>query len=188
MPDTATLLTFSGALLAPIIGTIASLLSRSTLQRKHQETEYTIKRLDLIDRAIGVGKSVSNTLGTNVDVSLAQAEYMRILRSIPEIAPSQEQDLLPFERHSFLVRLLMLPRPSSISGWIASTLFYIYLIYTPIFVLYYSLGFSERVNDDLGPEILIGTLVISLLIVAGARFWAIRAAKAALRRDREISP
>ena len=65
-----TILTFSAALLAPIIGTIAGLLSRSTLQRRQQETEYKLKRLDLIDRTIDVGKSVSNTTGINIDISL----------------------------------------------------------------------------------------------------------------------
>jgi hypothetical protein len=189
-------LTFSGALLAPVIGTIAGLLSRSSLQRKQQEAEYKIKRLDLIDRAIGVGKTLSNSLGINIDISLAQGEYIRILRSIPESKPPPEQDLLPFERHSFPVRLLILPRPTSISGWIASTLFYMYLISAPLFLLTatslsefetrspYSLEFSERRNKVLRTQMIIMPAG-SLLIAAGARFWAIRVAKATIRRDRE---
>jgi hypothetical protein len=92
-------LAFSGALLAPIIGTIAALLSRSELQRKQQEAEYNIKRLDLIDKTITVGKSISNTLRVEIDVSLAQSEYARVLNSLSEPPPPSEQDLLPFEGH-----------------------------------------------------------------------------------------
>jgi hypothetical protein len=185
-------LTFSGALLAPVIGTIVALLSRSDLQRRQQEIEYNIKRLDLIDKTITVGKSMSNILGIDIDVSLAQTSYTRVLNSLSEPTPPSEQDLLPFERYRLPMRLLMLPRPTSISGWIASFLFYIYLVSAFISVPAFFFEKSVPPPTSVSPEIIeryyelqIGLLAGSLGIAIVARFWAIRAAKASVRRSRE---
>jgi len=188
-------LTFSGVLLAPVMGTIAGLLSRSGLQRKQQEAEYKIKRLDLIEKAISVGRSVSNTLLVDIDVSFAQAEYLRVLNSLSEPEPPSEQDLLPFERYKLPIRLLILPKPTSISGWISSFFFYIYLI-CGIFYLMFGIltltvpSLSVRAEEAPAREVdlmglSIGGVIASLAICAVARFWAIRAAKATIRRDRE---
>jgi hypothetical protein len=118
-------LTFSGVVLAPVIGTIVGLVSRSDLQRRQQETDYNIKRLDLIEKSISVGKTLSNALGVEIDVSQAQSEYTRVLTSLS--APVSRSDLLPFKRHPFPLSLIMLPRPASIGGWIAS-LFFIFTL------------------------------------------------------------
>jgi hypothetical protein len=185
-------LSFSGVVLAPVIGTIAALLSRSAMQRRQQEIEYKIKRLDLIEKAVSVGHAISNNLQVTVDVSVAHGEYLKILNSLYEPEPPTEHELLPFERHSFPLRLLMLPKPTSVSGWIAIVVFYIYLVtglMSPVIFL------SEHASS-LSPEkteefdrfrtvSIIINVIVSFVLCALARWWAIRAAKASIRRDRE---
>jgi hypothetical protein len=185
-----TVLTVSGVLLAPVIGALASLLSRSDLQRKQQEVEYKIKRLEMIEKAISIGKSISNNLATSVDVSLAESEYLRVLKSLPEPEPPSEQDLLPFERHSLPIRLLMIPKPLSISGWIAGFLFYIYLV-TAVLTLFIPLADLEvATSTGMSREYDTNLLrflnpILSLVIAVSARYWAIRTAKATIRHASE---
>jgi hypothetical protein len=112
MPDTPAspitlfpaVLTFSAALLAPVIGAVVGLLSRTSLQRKQQETEYNIKRLELIEKIVGVGKSLSSDLGISVDTSLARSEYLRIVASVSEPEPPSIHTSLSMERHRLPVR------------------------------------------------------------------------------------
>ena len=70
--DLPAILTLSGALLAPVVGAIASWLTRSSPQRRLQETEYKKAQLDLIERSLTVGKLVSNMLGRSIDASAAE--------------------------------------------------------------------------------------------------------------------
>src|ERR1700745_577658 len=84
-----TILTFSGALLAPIIGTAASLFSRSRLQRRQQAIEYRVKQLELLDKAVSVGKSLSEALGRPFDGTIIEAEYYKLIRQLPEQPPQR---------------------------------------------------------------------------------------------------
>src|SRR5882757_3943796 len=59
-----TILTFSGALLAPIIGTAASLISRSPLQRRQQAIEYRVKQLERFDHRGRVLQADASAAGT----------------------------------------------------------------------------------------------------------------------------
>ena len=87
-----TILTFSGALLAPIIGTAASLISRSPLQRRQQAIEYRVKQLELFDKAVSVGKSLSEALGKPFDGSIIEAEYYKLIRQLPEQPPPSAEE------------------------------------------------------------------------------------------------
>jgi len=122
-----TSLTFSGALLAPIIGTAASLFSRSPLQRRQQAIEYRVKQLELFDKAVSVGKSLSEALGKPFDGSVIEAEYYKLIRQLPEQPPPSIEESA-YEQQNFFMRLFWLPHPQTISGWIASSLYYIYSV------------------------------------------------------------
>ena len=52
------------------------------------------------------------------------SEYLRILSSIVEPEPPPPDKQLPFELLPFPVRMFLLPRPASLTGWIASSFFY----------------------------------------------------------------
>jgi hypothetical protein len=202
MPDAAAspvtlfpaFLTFSGALLAPIIGVVVGLLSRTSIQRRQNEVEYNIKRLELIDKIIVVGKSLSNHLDIYVDISGAQSEYFRIMASLTESEPPSVNAMLSFEQHDLPIRLFMLPIPKSMVGWIATFTYYINVL-VAIFLLIAMFLASEvqRETRVLGEPfpiyliilVLLAYMLVPLLIAVAARFWAIRVAKATMRRDRE---
>jgi hypothetical protein len=186
IPLIQAVLTFSGALLAPIIGTIASLLSRSDLQRRQQETEYKMARFALLEKAITLGNALSDISKKRIDLSVAESEFLRLLSSLSEPAPPSPLDTLPFERRPFLIRIFMVPRPHSISGWIASSAFYIFLLYSFIGLMYPYISLQSGIPLDIFESsiVMLGFLVM-LLISFLARRWAIRSAKAAIRRARD---
>lgn len=183
-----TILTFSGALLAPIIGTAASLFSRSPLQRRQQAIEYRVKQLELLDKAVNVGKSLSEAAGKPFDGTIIEAEYYKLIRQLPEQPPPTIEQSA-YEQRNFLMRLFWLPHPQTISGWIATTLFYIYglmFIVTGISVgLYFSvlpdvMSYMDEGDDPMQFYI---NPVVSLAIALPARYWALRNAKQAMRRE-----
>ncbi|HEY4471038.1 MAG TPA: hypothetical protein VGN21_07690 [Stellaceae bacterium] len=183
-----TILTFSGALLAPIIGTAASLISRSPLQRRQQAIEYRVKQLELFDKAVSVGKSLSDALGKPFDGSIIEAEYYKLMRQLPEQPPSAEEFPADVQRN-FLMRFFWLPHPQTISGWIASTLFYIYGVMFVISLTSIGLYFTvlPDVLNYLGegdePLQLYINPAVSLAIALPARYWAIRNTRQAMRRE-----
>jgi hypothetical protein len=183
-----TILTFSGALLAPIIGTAASLFSRSPLQRRQQELEYRVRQLELFDKAVSVGKSLSDAIGKPFDGAIIEAEYYRLVRQLPEKPPPTVEESA-YEQRNFLMRLFWLPHPQTISGWIASSLYYIYAMMFVVSLvsicLYHTvlpdvLSYLDEKDDPLQLYI---NPVVSLAIALPARYWAIRSAKQAARRE-----
>jgi len=184
-----TILTFSGALLAPIIGTAASLISRSPLQRRQQAIEYRVKQVELFDKAVSVGKSLSEALGKPFDGSIIEAEYYKLMRQLPEQPPPSAEELRASQHRNFLVRLFWLPHPQTISGWIASSLFYIYSVM--FFVTLVSIGLYFTILPDVAsylgqedePLQVYFNPIMSLLIAVPARYWAIRNAQQAMRRE-----
>ena|SRR5271170_8053056 len=103
-----TILTVAGVVLAPAIGVVAGLLSRPGIQRRQQEAEYKLKRLELIEKSITVGKSLSNSLNASVDISLVTAEYTKVVNSLSEpVPPSAADRMLSFEQHRLPLRLFL---------------------------------------------------------------------------------
>jgi len=154
--------------------------------------------LELIDKVIVVGKSLSNHLGINVDISRAQSEYLRIIASLSEPEPPSVTETLPFEQHHLPVRLFVLPMPTSMIGWIATFTYYInvlvaiLLIIVVPFSMYHLLQIFRMSGATISGGDIIASVIASfmyvlvpLLIAVLARFWAIRVAKATIRRDRE---
>jgi hypothetical protein len=89
------------------------------------------------------------------------------------------------------MRLVWLPYPQTVSGWIASTLFYIYLCM--FFFTLISIGLYHTIFPDITKFLgegedelfqLYANPIISLLIVVAARYWAVHSARAALRGER----
>jgi hypothetical protein len=66
----------------PFLGDAAGTLIRPSLQRKQQEAEYLLKRLELLEKTLSVGKSVSNRLHVRLDVYEVVAEYRSIVEKI----------------------------------------------------------------------------------------------------------
>jgi hypothetical protein len=183
-----TILTFSGALLAPIIGTAASLFSRSPLQRRQQAIEYRVKQLELFDKAVSVGKSLSEALGKPFDGSVIEAEYYKLIRQLPEQPPPSIEESA-YEQQNFFMRLFWLPHPQTISGWIASSLYYIYSVMFVVSLISIGLYFTvlpdvlSYLGEGDDPLQLYINPVVSLAIALPARYWAIRNAKQAMRRE-----
>ena len=196
-------LAFAGVVLAPIIGVTANLLSRpATLRRKQQETDYYLQKLALIEKTISVGTLISHSLRTDVDVSAILEEYQKMVQSLVYIDRKPEEYTLPLERHTFVIRVLMLPKPSTTSGWITLSVYYVSLM---IMVTYFSLAVAA-IAYSLSDRGLPGTVyfiyhninfyyyffcfVYIILIIAAivCRREAIRAAKDLLREFHRTSP
>lgn len=171
-------LALAGALLAPIIGVIANALSRTSIQRRQQEMEYWKTRLDLIEKALSAGQSLSNALNVQIDVSNIETEYRRVLLAIREPKPPAIDTPMPFEQRAFLLRMVMLPKPAALAGWIATSTFYIFSIYFVLYIL-------VNILVEWPPHSLIPNLVVFIAIIFVARYGAIRSARAAIKHARE---
>jgi hypothetical protein len=176
-------LALAGVLLAPVIGAIASLLSRPSLQRRQQELDYRKSQLDMIEKALTVGKSVSNTLGVQIDVSAVETEYRRVLSSItaPEhvgvepAAGMQATAFSAFVKRPLVLRLLWLPRPQSLVGWIVASFYYITLVY--FFLIIIAAAVIGRVDWARFLEVLGLTLFVLFAVWKGAVALARSAAR-----------
>jgi hypothetical protein len=138
------MLALTGVLLAPVIAAIANFLSRPSLQRRQQVLDYKKSQLDLIDKALTVGKSVSDTLGVQIDVSAVEIEYHRILSSLSEPEPTDDMVMVgrraaivafsAFLKRPWFFRLLWLPRPQSFGAWVATSAYYVLMLYWIMFI------------------------------------------------------
>jgi hypothetical protein len=173
---------FAGALLVPIVGAIASFLARTGTQRRLQEIELRKAQLDLIEKTVTVGRTISNALKASFDLSTLETEFLRIVISIPERVPPPPGQPMPFEESPLPIRIFRLPRPASLTGWMLSAAFYLFLIYLAIFVGWYG---GTAVDDDrLGLALKIAVLCVCVAIIWLARYLAIRSARTALVRAR----
>jgi hypothetical protein len=191
---TPAVLTFSAALLAPIIATVASLLARSRLKRQEEQIDYRIKKLELIDKVLTVGKSLSNFLHEKIDASTTEIEYFKIVASLPEDEPISNNVIFGNARFTNALRI---PPPQSFAEFIVMWVYYLYLL-----VFAYGVFLSAFIGLDLllrvfipvyhpplifSPRLYVIILITplpSLVIAALARHWAIQTARLRIRREK----
>jgi hypothetical protein len=191
------ILGFSGALLAPVIGTVASLLSRSPAQRKQQEAEYLTERLTVLEKAISVGQLLASATGTTSDFSLIRTEYLRLIFAISEKRAPAEDDLVALRQRPFVLRMLSLPHPRSLMAWILTATFYIFIVLL-LAMCVIVLGVVRRnivERTDTGASgvgYIIGTFIGAILMVLpfvllilASRSLAFRISKALSRHERD---
>jgi hypothetical protein len=182
-PTLKTVLGFVAALLVPIVGAIASFVSRTGTQRRLQEIDLRKARLDLLEKTVAVGQTISNTLKASIDLSTLKTEYLRIVVSIPEPEPPSPGQPMPFEESPLPIRIFLLPRPASLTGWMLSAAFYLFLFYLVIFVVLYAGTIGDADRLDLVLKIFV--LCACAVVIWFVRYLAIRSARTALVRARE---
>jgi hypothetical protein len=171
----------AAALAAPLIGFF------SRPQQRYMD--YKVKQLDLIEKALAVGKSLSNVQANPVDVSMLNTEYLHAISSLSEPQPISDEEV--FGTRAYALRLISIPSKQYTSDS-ASFWYWVYAAWCFISVAAaaYELEgmfqmFGLHVGEPLRIVILFINPPLSLLLVAWARHWAIKSAKLALQRDNE---
>jgi hypothetical protein len=169
------------AVVAPLAGTVGAFLSRTSIQQKQQEIDFKKKRLELIEATVKVGQLMSDSLKCRLDLSSIETEFLRIVVSLPEPEPMDQRRT--FELSPLHIRIFRLPRPGTLAGWIASSIFYVFLCYLLIFIGWY--GIEGLPDDDQGLILVLIVAVACLFIIGCARYLAIHWAWAAAERERD---
>lgn len=171
-------LTVIAPAVAALIGVAASLansfLARRELRTRIIEADYQSKRLDVIQRALAVQETFGDRVLPHEGIQALKDEYLHVVacvRQRREEPPPKPVRLPPRRRTG--IRSLLLPRPITISGWLATPIYYLYGTVTIAYVLYAViaaadvLGFREMLDF-----ILMGALV-SAVVAGAAHRWAL---------------
>ena len=160
------------ALGPPLVAALAGLVvSRFGIAGKAREIEYRLKRFQLVQamkklQDAGFGKHDWSIL----DQELADLLSFVRLTSTAEVERSEER-IRPRAR---LMRAIILPRPRTVGGWIATVIYYLYgfsaIVYVAVGV---GVFFGASLNSDIKGLLLPGIIAAALLAVTG-RHYAVR--------------
>ena len=127
------------AILTSILG---PLIIRLAQNRRMSELEYRLKRLDLLEHLAQQHSREAEPLLQNELAALAN--FMR------STAPTEQPSIIEQPRPKVSIRTALLPpRPTSVGGWVAAIIYYIYALST---VSYLVLPFGDQLikwNDAL---------------------------------------
>jgi hypothetical protein len=125
---------FAGVILSPLIVAVVALFSRSDFQRKQDEYDYKLKRLETIQKIIDVRRSLDGVKNNTEEFRELDVELVRIVDTISETeAITQDQPavyLREFEKRQFPWRLFFVPKQISVRGKIFQFTFYWLLLFS----------------------------------------------------------
>lgn len=165
---------------AALIGVAASLansfLARRELRTRIIEADYQSKRLEVLQRALSVQATLGDRALPKDEIESLKDEYRRVVEGVKrrcaEPAPVVAAPPPPVRRRRGL-RSLILPRPMTISGWLATPIYYLYAAVTIVYVLYAVVALTNWLGfRDMLDFILMGGLV-SALVAGAAHRWAL---------------
>jgi hypothetical protein len=131
----STAVAFVGPLLGPVVGASANVFARLTLQRRIWQAEYDCKRLDLVEKALAVEKTLGDKLQTPRGTDVLLAEYRQVISSIASNRARQDAEAASQSERRRGMRALILPWPLSMAGWFASAIYYTYAFLALVFVI-----------------------------------------------------
>src|ERR1700733_6553444 len=135
VPDsTSGLWSLAAVVIGPLIATIVAVFSKSDFQRKQDEYDYKLKRLETIKKIIDLRQSLNNLGNTEKEFENYNNQFARILDDMSQSETVAQSDaisyLKAFEKHRLPWRLFFLPKQVSTIGKIYKIdvlLAYIYL-------------------------------------------------------------
>jgi hypothetical protein len=154
--------------LSPLIGAIiAFLFSQFGITGKTRLLEYYLKRLELIEKLLS-SKEI------DIDRSILKKEVNEIIVFIClSSVKNEEIEQIEFVSRPWYKKIIHLPLQKTLSGKIASFIFYLYGVSG---VLYIFILVSMFIGDNDEWYIALIGLVMSFLIAYLCRIWAIKSA------------
>jgi hypothetical protein len=139
VPDsTSGLWSLAAVVIGPLIATIVAVFSKSDFQRKQDEYDYKLKRLETIKKIIDLRQSLNNLGNTEKEFENYNNQFARILDDMSQSETVVQSDaisyLKAFEKHRLPWRLFFLPKQVSTIGKIYKLMYY-WLIYICIIVI-----------------------------------------------------
>ena len=163
---------------AAVIGIVASLtnsfLARRELRTRIIEADYQSKRLDVIQRALAVQETLGDRVLPSAGIQALKDEYLQVVAAVRQRREEPPKKAAPVPmRRGVGLRSLILPRPMTISGWLATPIYYLYATVTGAYVIYAVIAAANVLGfRDMLDFIAMGGLV-SALVAGAAHRWAL---------------
>ena len=164
---------------AAVIGIVASLtnsfLARREVRTKLIEADYHSRRLEVIQRALAVQETLGDYRLPSDGIQALKDEYLLVVEAVRRRSEEQAKPAPPpprMQRRSG-VGSLILPRPMTLSGWLATPIYYFYAAVTAAYLIYAVVAAANVLGfRDMLDFIVMGTLV-SALVAGAAHRWAL---------------
>jgi hypothetical protein len=174
----------AAALAAPVFGFFAR------PQQRH--IDYKMRQLELIEKALAVGQGLSNLQQREVDVSMINTEYLKVISALPE--PKQISDDELFGPTS--PRFLRVPRNRYISPYFLLwynlyfnwAFFSVFVAVLTLLTKYVFIARSPIISEGWQDVILYINLPFSIVCLVWARHLAIQSAKRYMQGEGAETP
>lgn len=121
------------------------------------------------------------------DKELLRTEISEIFEYIRQTSHRKaEEEEQVFQKRSFPKRVFFIPKPRSISGWIGTIIYYLYLWTALVYFVMLIYGSFTGYDSDFGPSTIIAVLIGSLIFAYLGRSWAMRSYKTWLKQVQTI--
>lgn len=97
-----------GSLSGPIVGASANLVARFVLQKKISQAEYDFRRLDLVEKAIAVERTLGEKVQSQIGMDILLAEYHQVIDTIASNRAREDAKAASRSERSSGVRVLIL--------------------------------------------------------------------------------
>jgi len=165
--------TVSGALLTPVIGTIASIAARVGLQSRIAQVDFLLKRLDLIKKALEVEAAFGDRLSRSDAIQTLKAEYVQAVAAIAAFAREDRARAIErVARGRTGPGAWALPKPLSAFDWMPTVSYYLYVALSAIYLF---VALALVIAGHLEPALLVAAgVVVAHGIALLMRYWALR--------------
>lgn len=176
-------------IISPII---AYIISRVGISGKKSEIEYHIKRLELVEKMKQSSNSLDNSVKEKFDWTVLDTEITDILNYIDANSTREAERILnKYQQTLRIKRMLILPKPQALGGWVASIMYYFYLFLSIIFLImtilippYSTQHLTTGVKMTLNLSGI--TLIISIILAVYTHRYAIRNIKNVISRSKMV--
>ena len=174
------------AILALLPAIVALISARPWLTARNKRMEYFERRLTLVKSMLADHR---DRLEPN-QIAAIESEVKFIANDmIASSDRSEEKRILRWSHQAIWKKLFTLPRPQSLTNWIANALFYLYLvcgIFYLVVMLPWVLVQGQKIEELLQLEVVIWGIIGSFVICALARKWSLSIARKRTISGRKI--